>query len=225
MNTPQTNHKQHWLAAIALFGTLTVYVTLTPLFLQQQNLVGYLSLKDDTHFQINDNLIDRRWNIEDTFYQNFPKCSDKNITYYIKSHYNKGYQRRQKTRQTWGRNKSLVFISFSKNSTHVPLDFNSPDLLLSNSYPETVDLLAIKIAVAIHHASQCDSHAAFTDDDVFFFTDKFEAMVNKNWDLNSTVEVKGKVKTYEPVVRDRNSVWGKYSAFKNSSPPPKFGQF
>ena len=40
-------------------------------------------------------------------------------------------------------------------------------MLKTSTFSETADLLAVKIALAVHHASQCDAHATFTDDDVY----------------------------------------------------------
>ena len=182
----------------------------------------YEQLTSNTKFVIKDHLIDRRWNIEQTHFLKFPKCSRHRITYYIKTHFTKGYERRQKTRKTWGKNKSLVFIAFTKNAEEMPSDAGSSDLLLTNTFSETVDLLAVKIALGVYHASKCNSHAAFTDDDVYFFTDQFEKTIHDNWSIKKTVAVRGLVKVNEQVVRDINSPWAKYLQTKEEYPYETF---
>ena len=179
-----------------------------------------LLLSTDTNFRLLDPLIDRRWSIELTHFTSFPKCSDQKITYYVKSQYWMNYERRQRARQNWGKGKNLVFLCFSKEDSKVnstkqtpPPDLNFQDILLSDSYPESADFLSVKIALGVYHASQCNSHAAFTDDDVHFFVDRFEQMVFENWELNSTIAVRGYFHHEEPPVRDTKSPWAKYSAF------------
>ena len=188
-----------------------------------------LLLSTDTNFRLLDPLIDRRWSIELTHFTSFPKCSDQKITYYVKSQYWMNYERRQRARQTWGKGKNLVFLCFSKEDSKVnstkqtpPPDLNFQDILLSDSYPESADFLSVKIALGVYHASQCNSHAAFTDDDVHFFVDRFEKMVFENWELNSTVAVRGYFHHEEPPVRDKKSPWAKYLQTLQEYPYNKF---
>jgi len=188
------------------------------------NELEYLPLEDETTFKMTDPLVDRRWNIEQTIYENSPKCSSNLITYYIKSHYTQGYARRQKQRQSWGKHKNLVFVVFTKDVhfTKAPIDSNSGDMLKTSTFSETADLLAVKIALAVHHASQCDAHATFTDDDVYFFTDKFENMIRHEWSLKTTVGFRGRIKSGEAVVRELDSPWKKYIQTFEEYPYDKF---
>ena len=102
------------------------------------------------------------------------------------------------------------------------MDSNSGDLLKTSTYSETADLLAVKVATAVHHASRCNSHAAFTDDDVYFFTDAFETMVREQWSLETTVGFRGRIKSDEAVVRDIDSPWRKYIQTVDEYPFDKF---
>ena len=93
---------------------------------------------------------DRKWNIQNTNILNSPKCSNlKSVTYYVKSHYVLGFSRREKIRESWGNDKNVVFICFSKNATKVPEDSNAKDLLVTNDYPEEIDYFSVKIALGI----------------------------------------------------------------------------
>ena len=131
---------------------------------------------------------------------------------YIKSHYTRGYERRQRVRKTWGKEQNLVFLTFSKDlpRQYTPSDDNQTDMLTTNIYPESEDLLSIKIGLGVYHASQCSQHAFFTDDDVYIFTDSVEENILSFWSVEKTVDARGYVHYNEAVVRSPNSPWAKY---------------
>ena len=179
----------------------------------------------NTNFQIRDKLVDRRWDLDSINFQNFPNCSNNLITYYIKSDFSNGYHRRQNVRTTWATNASVVFISFSQNLENHPPDANSTDILLTDSFPESADLLSIKIALGIFHANKCSSsHAVFTDDDVHFFTDKLEKSIEQKWQINKTEAVRGLIHHYAKPIRGRGK-WSKYSVTLEEYPYKNYPWF
>ena len=194
---------------------------------QDREFIEYLKLQNNTSFKLRDKLIDREWNItESVNFEKFPKCGKNFITYYIKSHYTNGFDRRKTIRETWGVNKTLVFIAFGKNTKTKPRDANFDDILLTNSYSENADLLAVKIALGVHHANFCNnSHATFTDDDVYFFANRFEKMVENKWVLEKTVSVLGKVHKRDGVIRRKYGRWSKYYQSYEEYPYSTFPEF
>ena len=71
-----------------------------------------------------------------------PKCHPTaKLTYYIHSHYSKGYNRRQLVRSTWGRNQSLVFVTFSKGNLVEPVDVGEEDSWQGVTYSGFIILL------------------------------------------------------------------------------------
>ena len=191
--------------------TACVFLIFSVVLVNSRNL-PYKELTEKTSFQLLDPLVDRKWQIQNTHFENFPECSNQKITYHIKSHYFTGFKRRENIRTTWGQGKNLVFLCFSKNTNNqtLPPDSNSKDMLITDDYPESTDFFSVKIALGVFHASKCNSHAVFTDDDVYFFIDDFEKMISKNWNFENTVAMRGKFHRKEPPVRNSNSHWKKY---------------
>ena len=113
------------------------------------------------------------------------KCGKKGeLTYYIKSHYSRGYPRRKFIRETWGESLSVKFlVAGTVNDSMVP-DFNSSDLIVLASIPESFDNISYKVGAALLHAHKCQTPMFMMDDDVLISPERIQFLhlndTNKN---------------------------------------------
>ena len=116
----------------------TIFILTTQLLVQEKLQINYQNIGQKLPIKL----------VKSNF-QNWPKCSKSSmVTYYIKSHFSKGENRRNWIRSTWGRDKSLVFISLGGvlNHTNVeksPEDYRNSDMLVINRINERRDLLSL----------------------------------------------------------------------------------
>ena len=149
--------------------------------------------------------------LENLNFQNWPKCQNPSkYTYYIKSHFTKGEKRRNWIRNSWGKDKKLVFISFGgfkneddSNLNH-PRDYHKDDMLIIDEIYEKREFLSFKIAAGLYHAKIChnsnQNHVVMTDDDIYFWTEKLESDIDRIWNLE-TVEARGHIRYNDPPIR------------------------
>lgn len=96
------------------------------------------------------------------------------LTYYIKSHYSRGYQRRKFIRETWGKFLSVKFLVAGTVDDSMAPDFNSLDLIVLALTPESFDNISYKVGAALLHAHKCQSPMFMMDDDVLIFPERIQ---------------------------------------------------
>jgi len=142
------------------------------------------------------------------FTLNSPKCSASSLQIYVKSHHDLGENRRNHIRKTWGHQKSVIFVMTTESENESKIYKN--DELVVLGYPETSDILTIKVLVILKHAENCgNTFVLLTDDDVHFWVDELETDL-KTISNNQDSMITGHVSWASTPVRKKNLGNGKY---------------
>ena len=160
--------------------------------------------------------------LENLSFKNWPKCQNpSNYTYYIKSHFIKGEQRRNWIRNSWGKGQKLIFISFGgfgNEGGSYPRDYGYNDMLIIDKIYEKREYLSFKITVGLFHAKTCqqssENHIIVTDDDIYFWREKLESDIDKIWNFE-TIEARGHVRYFDSPVRPNTFIDNKINPIFN----------
>ena len=109
------------------------------------------------------------------------KCSEtQNYTVYVKSSLKTGRFRRDYIRNTWGKNKPVIFV-LSSDHTKLTEKVRSEikenkDILILYGYQDSWSNLSFKILAILKHVHSCNfsKSIVITDDDVYWFLDLLE---------------------------------------------------